>query len=87
MHTRFRLILFATFVAVWPVLGQDSPARFFDAAPFGMPLPDGHGLKWDDPREIHSVTVDFADTVPASLKVRLEYWGSHWPAAAPAQGP
>ena len=79
MNTRFRLTLFAAFVVVGRVLGQDSPTNFFDAAPFGISLQEGHGLKWDDPREIHSVTVDFADIVPAGLKVRLEYWGSHWP--------
>ncbi|HUA39312.1 MAG TPA: hypothetical protein VMA35_13050 [Candidatus Sulfopaludibacter sp.] len=79
MNARFRPILFAAFVAVWPVLAQDTAPRFFDAAPFGLPLPDGHGLKWDDPREIHSVTVDFADPIPAGFKFRVEYWGSHWP--------
>ena len=51
----------------------------FDAAPYGIPLPEGNGLMWDDPREIHSVTVDFADAIPAGSKLRLEYWGSHWP--------
>lgn len=79
MDARFRLILFAAFVAVCPALGQNTAPLFFDAAPFGMPLPDGHGLKWDDPREIHSVTVDFADPIPAGFKFRVEYWGSHWP--------
>jgi hypothetical protein len=79
MNTRFRLILFAVFVGVCPVLGQNTPPRFFDAAPFGIPLQDGRGLKWDDPREIHSVIVDFADPLPAGTKIRLEYWGSHWP--------
>jgi len=79
MNYRFRLILFAAFVAVCPALGQNPPPRFFDAAPFGMPLPDGHGLKWDDPREIHSVTVNFADPIPAGRNIHLEYWGSHWP--------
>ena len=79
MNYRLRLILFAAFVAVCPALGQNTSPLFFDAAPFGMPLPDGHGLKWDDPREIHSVTVDFADPIPAGLKFRVDYWGSHWP--------
>jgi hypothetical protein len=65
------LALFAALLVVRPILGQDSPARFFDAAPFGMPLPTGQGLMWDDPREIHSVTVDFADAIPAGLKIRL----------------
>ena len=34
---------------------------------------------WEDPREIHVVIVDFADPIPAGLRFRLEYWGSHWP--------
>lgn len=51
----------------------------FDAAPFGIPLPEGSGLMWNDPREIHSVIVDFAGPVPPDSKLRLEYWGSHWP--------
>jgi lysophospholipase L1-like esterase len=55
-----------------------SGARF-DAAPYGIPLAEGNGLMWDDPREIHSVKIDFADAIPADSKLRLEYWGSHWP--------
>ena len=51
----------------------------FDAAPFGLPLPEGHGVMWEDPREIHKVVVHFASTAPAPEKVRLEYWGSRWP--------
>ena len=51
----------------------------FDAASYGIPLSEGNGLMWDDPREIHSVTVDFADAIPAGAKLNLEYWGSHWP--------
>jgi len=51
----------------------------FDAAPFGMPLPEGNGVMWDDPREIHAVTVEFAEPLPADAKSRLQYWGSHWP--------
>ena len=65
--------------AVWSALGQDSPALFFDAAPYGMPLPEGQGLMWEDPREIHSITVNFAEPIPAGLKLQLEYWGSRWP--------
>ena len=34
---------------------------------------------WEDPREIHSVIVDFADGISAGANMRLEYWGSHWP--------
>jgi hypothetical protein len=51
----------------------------FDAAPFGLPLPEGNGVMWEDPREIHKVVVYFADRAPAPDKVRLEYWGSRWP--------
>jgi hypothetical protein len=51
----------------------------FDAAPFARPLPDGNGLIWDDPREIHSITVRFADAAPKPEQVHLEYWGSRWP--------
>jgi hypothetical protein len=79
MNTRFRPTLLAAFVVVCPVLGQNTPPSFFDAAPFGIPLQNEHGLKWDDPRDIYSVTVDFADNIPAGLKIRLEYWGSQWP--------
>jgi hypothetical protein len=51
----------------------------FDAAPFGLPLPDGNGVMWEDPREIHKVIVHFASAVSAPEKIRLEYWGSRWP--------
>ncbi len=51
----------------------------FDAAPFGLPLPEGHGILWEDPREIHQVTVHFEGPAPAPESVRLEYWGSRWP--------
>jgi hypothetical protein len=51
----------------------------FDAAPFGLPLPEGNGVMWEDPREIHKVVVHFASAVSAPEKVRLEYWGSRWP--------
>src|ERR1041385_581379 len=51
----------------------------FDAAPFALTLPEGSGLMWEDPREIHRVVVHFASPPPAPDKVRLEYWGSWWP--------
>ena len=51
----------------------------FDAAPFGLPLPEGNGVMWEDPREIHRVVVHFAAAPPAPEKLRLEYWGSRWP--------
>jgi hypothetical protein len=71
--------LFAVFAFVCPLLRAQDLVPF-DAAPYGMPLPEGQGIMWDDPREIHEVTVDFADAVPAGIPLRLEYWGSHWPA-------
>ncbi len=51
----------------------------FDAVPFGLPLPEGNGVMWEDPRELHKVVVHFAGAVPAPAQVRLEYWGSRWP--------
>src|SRR3974377_2252109 len=54
-------------------------AASFDAAPFALPLPEGNGLLWEDPREIHQVVAHFA-TPPASPEsLHLEYWGSRWP--------
>jgi len=54
-------------------------AEPFNAARFGLPLPEGNGVMWEDPREVHKVVVHFAGAVPAPEKVRLEYWGSPWP--------
>ena len=51
----------------------------FDAAPFGQPLPEGNGIVWEDPREIHRVVVHFHGDAPAPKSLRLEYWGSRWP--------
>ena len=78
MYPRFWLALLAAFALACPLLGDQSPIPF-DAAPYGIPLQDGQGIMWDDPREIHAVTVDFAKPIPAGLSFRLEYWGSHWP--------
>lgn len=65
-------------VLIVPVASAASPAPF-DAAPYGLPLPEGQGVLWEDPREIHKVVVQFASPAPAPDKVRLEYWGSRWP--------
>lgn len=54
-------------------------AEPFDAAPFGLPLPEGNGLLWEDPREIHRVVVHFKEAPTSTEKIRLEYWGSKWP--------
>ncbi len=59
-------------------LSSTSWSLVFDAAPFALPLREGNGLQWEDPREIHQVTVHFTGAVPAE-GVRLEYWGSRWP--------
>ena len=77
--TKIGYYLAVAFIAVWPALAQASSERRFDAGPFGMPLEQGQGLEWADPRDIHEVIVDFAAPVPAAAKVRVEYWGSDWP--------
>jgi hypothetical protein len=46
------------------------------AAPFGLPLPEGNGVMWEDPREIHRVVVHFNGAAPAPDQVRLEYWAA-----------
>jgi len=79
VYASFGLTLLAALFAVCQVSAQDSPNHHFDAAPFGMPLQEGQGLKWVDPRDVHEVIVDFASPLPAGAKVRLEYWGSPWP--------
>ena len=61
------------------LLNSGAQAAPFDAAPFGLPLPEGNGLMWEDPREIHRVVVHFKSAPPAPDKVRLDYWGSRWP--------
>ncbi len=68
------------FLVILALLGLSSTAwsLVFDAAPFALPLREGNGLQWEDPREIHQVTVHFTGPVPAE-GVRLEYWGSRWP--------
>jgi len=58
----------------WPVC-----AATFDSGPFALPLPEGNGLLWEEPREIHRVVVQFETASPAAESVRLEYWGSRWP--------
>src|SRR5579883_1566032 len=73
-------VLYAALVAIASALGQanTSLGAAFDAAPFAQILPEGNGLIWEDPREIHSVIVTFSGPVVAG-KVNLEYWGSRWP--------
>ena len=69
------LLVLASFLA----LTRAVAAPAFDAAPFGQPLPEGNGVMWEDPREIHRVVVHFATAPPAPEKLHLEYWGSRWP--------
>jgi hypothetical protein len=61
------------------LLGAAAFGEPFDAAPFGKALPEGNGVVWEDPREIHQVIVEFDGMAPPIESVRLEYWGSRWP--------
>jgi hypothetical protein len=72
-----RLVVLAS--ALVPFWASHAMAAPFDAAPFGLPLPDGNGVMWEDPREIHRVVVYFQGSPPPVDRVRLEYWGSWWP--------
>ena len=55
------------------------PGAPLDVAPFGLPLPEGNGMLWEDPRELHRVVVHFKTAVSKPETVQLEYWGSRWP--------
>ena len=70
---------FAALVTWLAILVPSAKCATLDVVPFGTPLPDGSGVVWDDPRELHEVVVEFQDMAPAPAAVRLEYWGSHWP--------
>ncbi|NLH98526.1 MAG: hypothetical protein GX446_03435 [Chthonomonadales bacterium] len=48
-----------------------------NVAQWAIPLPQGDGLRWTDPREIHRVVVRFRGDAPSG--VRLQYWSSRWP--------
>ena len=71
-------LLFLTLVLV-EVLSLRTTAAPFDAGPFALPLPEGKGMQWEDPREIHRVVVHFEELPPAIDTLKLEYWGSRWP--------
>lgn len=73
-HLGVSLVIVGCFLLAHAAVGAT-----FDAAPFGLPLPEGSGVMWEDPREIHRAVVHFAGTPPAPERVRLEYWGSRWP--------
>jgi hypothetical protein len=68
--------LYGIYIGLW---SSPSSAAPFDAAPFAQRLPEGNGLVWDDPREIHKVVVRFNAPVASGAQVHLEYWGSRWP--------
>jgi hypothetical protein len=78
VNLALRLALFSA-MAECRLHGQNPAMEVFDAAPYAIPIELGSGLQWDDPREIHSVTVDFAGKIPSGLNLRIEYWGSNWP--------
>jgi len=48
-----------------------------DVAAWAILLPEGVGLRWTDPREIHRVVITFRGKAPETL--RLQYWSSRWP--------
>jgi len=73
---RFPLLATLLSAAALSAAGAAIP---FDAAPFARSLPEGNGLYWDDPRELHRVVVHFKEAAPAADQVKLEYWGSKWP--------
>jgi hypothetical protein len=75
---RFRIGCLLFFVGSF-LSAHAATSAAFDAAPFGLPLSEGNGVLWEDPREIHRVVAHFAGTPPPVEKVRLEYWGSRWP--------
>lgn len=60
----------------WTCVAYAEP---FDAAPFGLPLPEGSGVLWEDPREVHRVVVQFKERITDPSRVQIEYWGSWWP--------
>ncbi len=80
MNPRIQLprLLNLCVLALFPLAGPAWSAPM-DVAPFGLPLPEGNGVMWEDPREIHQVVVRFKEQAPAPERVRLEYWGSWWP--------
>src|SRR4051794_27197748 len=79
MRARIEAGFFAALFVVCALRGKTVPNGLFDAAPYGIRLPGGEGVMWEDPREIHWVRADFSESVPVNARVRLEYWGSHWP--------
>src|SRR5580765_1086268 len=79
MNAVLRVLFLLALFTFHNALAENSQERLFDAAPFGTLLQGEPGVMWEDPREIHTVIVEFAEAVPSNIKLRLEYWGSHWP--------
>ncbi|MBI2297551.1 MAG: hypothetical protein HYU66_01135, partial [Armatimonadetes bacterium] len=56
--------------------------RTLDIGPFAYrdDSPDGRTLvfRWEEPRDIHRIVLQFAAAAPAELPT-VEYWRSHWP--------
>jgi hypothetical protein len=77
--TGYAIYALSSGLVFFTILGFEAVAASFDAAPFALPLPEGNGLVWEDPREIHKVIVTFAAAAPSPDQVHLEYWGSRWP--------
>src|SRR5271165_2225042 len=77
--TGSQILVIAKVIFCFLILGARGFGASFDAAPFALPLPEGNGLIWEDPREIHQVSVKFAGPAPAAKEIHLEYWGSRWP--------
>ncbi len=79
LHTRFHYLRISFLAVAAAAVCLTLRAEPFDAAKFGLPLPEGNGVMWEDPREIHKVVVHFAEGTAAPGNLRLEYWGSRWP--------
>jgi len=67
---------------MWQFVRFVRPGR---CRPFGLPLPEGNGILWEDPREIHKVIVHFSGAVTAPEKIHLEVLGQPLAATTSAQ--
>lgn len=62
---------------------EPKPGESFDAAPFGMTIPDlsanVYGVRWADPRKIRRVHVQFQSGADIAVdRLRVEYWHRVW---------
>ena len=78
-RTHILIRAFSLGMALPAIYGASALGAAFDAAPFALPLPEGDGLMWEDPRELHKVVFHFGGAAPMPETLRLEYWGSRWP--------